>query len=130
MGSAHPTSFRLTHRAISPLGVQSPQTWGVVNRADHHADNIRYVVLPLIGVVVLFKDPDTSIRVLTREGSAANVLWVQIGGSWYAFSYDRNSRSVVLTRGSIQGDVLAHFSNATTIPEILEVLRRFAPLHK
>jgi len=28
---------------------------GVVKRADHHADNAREVVLPLVGAIVLFR---------------------------------------------------------------------------
>ena len=56
---------------------------------------------------------------MTREGETTNVLWVHIGGSRYAFSYDHNSASIVLKRGTTHGAVLASFSNATTTPEIL-----------
>ena|ERR1035438_8017037 len=93
----------------------------VVNRADHHADNVRYVVLPLIGAIVLFKSPDHEIKVLTQDGETKNVLWVHIRDSKYAFSYDHHSESIVMKRGSTQGPVLAHFTNATTVPEILNV---------
>ena len=93
---------------------------GVVRRADHHADNVRYVVLPLIGSIVLFKNPDHEIKVLTSDGETKNVLWVHIGDSRYAFSYDHRSKSIVMRRGSTQGPVLAHFDNTTTVPEILQ----------
>jgi hypothetical protein len=92
---------------------------GVVRRADHHADNVRDVVLPLVGAIVLFKDAERSIEVMTREGSTTNVLWAYIGGSRFAFSYDHDSRSIVLKRGTTQGNVLARFTNSTSIPEIL-----------
>ena len=97
---------------------------GVVNRADHHADNVRYVVLPLVGAIVLFKDPDSPIQVRTREGSTANVLWVEIGGTRYAISYDHESQSIALKHRSVQGEVLARFTNATTVPEILAAFER------
>jgi hypothetical protein len=94
---------------------------GVVRRADHHADNVRYVVLPLIGAIVLFKNPGQEIKVLTKDGDAKNVLWVHIGDSKYAFSYDHQSKSIAMKRGSTQGPVLAQFTNATAVEEILRV---------
>jgi hypothetical protein len=97
---------------------------GVVRRADHHADNVRYVVLPLIGAIVLFKDADHEVRVLAQDGETKNVLWAHIGGSRYVFSYDHHSGNVVMKRGSTQGQVLAQFNNATTVPEILGVFER------
>lgn len=71
---------------------------GVVKRADHHADNVRYVVLPLIGAIVLFKDSDHEIKVLAQN--------------------------IVMRRGSTQGSALARFNNGTTVPEILDVFER------
>ena len=94
---------------------------GVVKRADHHADNVRQVVLPLVGAIVLFKNPKHSIEVMMRKGSTTNVLWVYIGDSRYAFSYDHGSKSIALKRGTTQGKVLAKFTDATTTPEILNV---------
>lgn len=91
---------------------------GVVRRADHRGENVRHVILPLIGAIVLFKNPDRHIRVYEREGSTGNVLWVYIGDTQYAFSYDHLSDSIVLKHVTTQGQVLAQFTNATTIPEI------------
>ena|SRR5579885_2641334 len=102
---------------------------GVVNRADHHADNVRYVVLPLVGAMLLFKDVDRPIQVRTHAGSPANVLWVHIGGAQYVFSYDHEARSIVVKRGTVRGEVLERFTNSTTVPEILrafETLRTSA----
>ena len=96
---------------------------GVVNRADHHADNVRFVVLPLIGAIVLYKNPDHEIRVLTQDGETKNVLWVHIGDSRYAFSYDHDSSSIAMRRGSTQGPTMATFTNGTTVPEILQIFR-------
>jgi hypothetical protein len=74
-----------------------------------------------------FKDPDTEIRVMTREGSMANVLWVQIGGSRYAFAYDHAAKTIVMKDGGTRGAVLASFDNRTTAREILSV---FDPLRQ
>jgi hypothetical protein len=94
---------------------------GVVQRADHHGENVRHVVFPLIGALVLFKSPLRNIKVYAREGSTGNVLWTYIRDTQYAFSYEHQSDSIVLKVGTTQGQVLAHFTNATTIPEILRV---------
>jgi hypothetical protein len=77
-----------------------------------------HVALALVGAIVLFKNPDRNIKVYERDGSTGNVLWVYIGDSRYAFSYDHESDSIVLKEGSTHGQVLAHFTNATTTPEI------------
>jgi len=94
---------------------------GVIRRADHHGENVKNVVLPLVRTIVLFKDPAHNIKVFTREGSTANVMRVYIGETQYAFSYDPPSQSIVLKRGNTHGEILASFTNATTIPEILQV---------
>lgn len=35
---------------------------GVLRRADHHATNVRFVVLTLAGAIVLFKNPERISR--------------------------------------------------------------------
>ena|ERR1700733_10201506 len=100
---------------------------GVVKRADHHGDNVRYVVLPLVGAIILFKNHDQSIKVFTRKGNTGNVLWVHIGSSQYVVSYDHVSKSIVIKRGTTHGKILARFTNATSIPEILSIFEGLEP---
>ena len=59
-------------------------------------------MLTLAGAIVLFKQPGTHIEVLARDGDLKNALWVHIGGARYAFSYDRETASIVLKRGGNQ----------------------------
>jgi hypothetical protein len=94
---------------------------GVLQRANHHGQNVRHVVLALLGAIVRFKNPNHSIKVYAREGATGNVLWFDIGDSQYAFSYDHITDSIVLKRGTTQGQVVAHFTNATTIPQIEQI---------
>lgn len=94
---------------------------GVVQRANHHGQNVRHVVLALVGAIVRYKNPNHSIKVYAREGATGNVLWVHIGNAQYAFSYDHQSDSIVLKRGTTQGQVIANFTNATTIPQIEQI---------
>ena len=94
---------------------------GVLQRANHHGQNVRHVVLALLGAIVRFKNPNHSIKVYARDGAPGNVLWFDIGDSQYAFSYDHITDSIVLKRGTTQGQVVAHFTNATTIPQIEQI---------
>jgi hypothetical protein len=94
---------------------------GVLQRANHHGQNVRYVVLPLLGAIIQFMNPAHRIKVYAREGETGNVLWFYVGDSKYAFSYDHHTDSVVLKRGNTHGEILEHFTNATTIPRIVQV---------
>ena len=49
-----------------------------------------------------------------------NVLWVEIGGSRYAFSYNHEARAIEMRYGSVQGDVVRSFSNQSSSREIRE----------
>ncbi|HXM41144.1 MAG TPA: hypothetical protein VN924_07820 [Bryobacteraceae bacterium] len=99
---------------------------GVLRRADHHATNVRLVVLTLARAIVLFKQPGTHIEVLARHGDLKNALWVYIGGSRYAFSYDHEAAGIVLKRGGNQGAALATFNNSTGPAEILQIFETLA----
>ena len=94
---------------------------GVLQRANHHGQNVRYVVLSLVGAIIQFMNPAHGIKVYAREGETGNVLWFYVGDSKYAFSYDHHTDSVVLKRGNTHGEVLANFTNDTTIPRIVQV---------
>lgn len=93
----------------------------VVQNAEHHAENVREVLLVLAGAVVLFKDAHEPIRVRTREGELKNELWAHINGTRYAFSYNHTNRSVDIRRGSHSGEVVASFSNRTRPQRVLTI---------
>lgn len=86
---------------------------GVLNRADHHADNVNEVVLTLVGLILWQKDAEP-IRVMTRDGKPTNVLWVHIRGVKYAFSYDHASQTIAMRSDSLQGPLIRSFSNKDT----------------
>ena len=90
---------------------------GVLNRADHHADNVNEVILTLTGAIIWRKDPE-SIRVYTQKGKTGNVLWVHIGGKKYAFSYDHVNGTIEMRADGIQGSVVRTFSNADTAASV------------
>lgn len=105
---------------LETIDVLQQYLQGVIGRADHHAKEVDQVVLALVGAIVWKKDPDADLKVRTQDGAMGNVLWVTIGGLQYAFSYSHTVRAVELRRGSIKGEPIAVFTNATTLAAIKE----------
>jgi hypothetical protein len=110
-------------RAITDIQVLREYINGVMERAEHHADEVSEVVLALVGAVVWRKD-DNDIKVLEHEGKMTNVLWVSIRDTRYAFSYNHDAGTVEMRARSTHGDVLHSFSNQTTNREIKEAFAR------
>lgn len=94
---------------------------GVIERAGHHAPNVREICLALAGAVVLYKDNTSSLEVRGTRGGFKNVLWVYINGVRYAFSYNHQQQTIEIKRGSLRGAVKASFSNQTPLSQILQI---------
>lgn len=107
-------------RAITEIQVLRDYIGGVMDRADHHGDNVSEVALALAGAIIWRKDAD-DIEVFVRDGQMTNVLWVRIGGDRYAFSYNHDAGAIEMRLGSTQGDVLHSFTNRTTNHQIKSV---------
>ena len=92
---------------------------GVISRADCHAQNVREIVLPLIGHVIL---RGSDIEVKTYDGHTTNILWFTMNEKRFCFLYEHPSGShdgrIVLKNRTMYGDVVATFNNETTIKEI------------
>lgn len=94
---------------------------GVMERADHHAGAVKEVALALTGAIIWRKDDDGPIKVMAQNGETKNVLWVHVGGSRYAFSYNHATGQIELRQGTTQGPTLHSFSNATPLSEIFQI---------
>ena len=103
--------------SINDIEILKDYIAGVVERAEHHANNVENVVLAIAGAIVWRKDADP-IKVLTREGEMKNVIWLKISGNKYAFSYNHADEQIEIRNNSTQGAVLRSFDNATPIEEI------------
>jgi len=91
----------------------------VSGKANHHAKNVSEVALCLAGAVVMFKDKDSEIKIMAVEGEKGNMMWVTIGGTRYALSYDHKTKSVLVKEGGIRGPVITSFNNASTAGEVI-----------
>jgi hypothetical protein len=94
---------------------------GVMTRADHHAGNVKEIALALTGAIIWRKDDGADIRVMSRDGEAKNVLWVQINNRRYALVYNHKTAAIDLRQDTIQGHTVASFTNATPLASVLGV---------
>jgi len=104
---------------INEVDVLQKYIDGVVARADHHAQEVKEILFPLIGVIIWKKSG--TIEVLEKNGKIGNVLWVNIGDKRYAFSYNHEDSKIEM-RKNIKGEVLHSFDNNTGIDEIVKKL--------
>jgi hypothetical protein len=96
---------------------------GVMERANHHGQNVNAVLLSLAGAVALFKDPHVPLEVKTRDGDTKNILWASIRGTRYAFCYNHHDQSVEIRLENFRGPVQHTFTNHTPPGEVLAVMQ-------
>lgn len=89
---------------------------GVLDRANHHAQNVNQIALAIAGGII-WRTTD-NIRVMSRDGEMKNVLWLQVGNRTLCFAYKHNSGNIEVREGSIQGTVIASFNNGTPISDV------------
>jgi len=99
---------------------------GVIERASHHATNVRNAVLALAGAVVLFKDAEQPLTVRTHAGSPANILWVYVGGRRFALAYNHEATGIELRDRTIDGTPLLTITNSTPTESIIEFFESVA----
>ena len=95
---------------------------GVMNRADHHAGQVKGIALALLGGIIWRGEPG-SIAIKQYAGSPANVLWVTIGGRRYAFAYNHTTGEIEIRDRTQSGTALHSFSNSTPVADVETVFR-------
>lgn len=91
---------------------------GVLARAGHHAQNVEACTVALFGGVIAYKDKGTQLQVKERDGDMKNVLWVQIKGKRYAFTYNHDQQRIDMREGNTHGQVLESFDDSCTLQRI------------
>ena len=93
---------------------------GVMDRADHHAQDVNEVALAVAGGVVWRKDDDP-LEVMTRDGEMKNVLWFRVNGKRYALSYNHDTGEIELRENTTQGKVVASFNNTMSNAQVRSI---------
>ena len=91
---------------------------GVMERANHHANEVQAIALALAGAIVWKKGTDRDIEVMTQDGDTKNVLWVFIQRQRYAFSFNHQGKSINMRKNTTRGPVLHSFSNKTPLSSL------------
>ena len=106
--------------ALTVKDVEELQAYlrGVMERADHHAGSVKEIVLALTGAIIWRKDDTGQIKVMVQSGETKNVLWVHIGGTRYAFSYNHATGEIEMRQGTTQGATLHTFSNSMPLSQL------------
>jgi hypothetical protein len=89
---------------------------GVLDRANHHAQNVNEIALAIAGGIIW--RTTNNIRVLSREGEMKNVLWLQVDNRTLCFTYNHSNGSIEVKEGSTQGAIIATFNNTTPIADV------------
>lgn len=96
---------------------------GVLDRASHHAGDMREAILAVAGAVVLFKDPAYPIEARTYGGNTANMLWVHFSGVRYALRYEQHNQAIELRQQNNEGGLVASIDNTTPLAQIIELFQ-------
>lgn len=105
---------------ITDIDVLRNYLGGVMDRADHHAQDVNEVALAIAGGVVWRKDAEP-LEIMTRDGEMKNVLWFKVKGKRYALSYNHGTGQIELRQNTTQGNVIASFSNAMTNTQVRQI---------
>lgn len=103
-------------RTVTDIEILQEYILGVMERAGHHAENVKDICLAIAGAIIWRKEGD--IQVYEREGQMANALWVTINGQKCALSYNHDAGTIEVREGSMRGNVLASFDNDNTATDV------------
>ena len=95
---------------------------GVMNRAAHHAGQVKGIALALLGGIIWRGEPG-SIAIKQYAGSPANVLWVTINGKRYAFAYNHATGEIEIRNRTQSGTALHGFNDQTAVAHVESVFR-------
>jgi hypothetical protein len=99
---------------------------GVMTRSKHRASKLGGIALALVGAV-LWKKDDAPIQITTNDGRPDKILWIQIGGQRYCLAYNHHEECIDLRAGTLSGEVLHSFTNATPVAEVWQIFENLKP---
>ncbi len=108
-------------KEITDIDILQQYLEGVMERSEHHADEVNEIILALIGAVI-WKKNSRPIKVKEYAGELANVLWWHSkGGNKYAFRYNHEQKKIELRKDTFKGNLVMAFDNNTEIDEIINL---------
>jgi hypothetical protein len=94
---------------------------GVMARAEHHAKQVRAIILAMFGGIIWRLDPG-SIEIRYHDGNLSNALWWNsVTGGKCARIYDHRAGAIEIRDRKTWGSALHIFTNATPVEEVEQV---------
>lgn len=90
---------------------------GVMDRANHHANNVNEVALTLAGAVMWRTTDDIEVR-SNNNGGTGNMLWFHVDDNRFVLSYNHQTGRIDLIERSMQGRVRHSFDNSNTAIDV------------
>jgi hypothetical protein len=94
---------------------------GVIERSEHHAPGVTEVIYPLLCLIISRFDPTSNIEVKEYNGAPANMLWVHINGTRYAFRYDHKTSTIEIREGTSKGVIKHSINNTKSIKDLIQI---------
>lgn len=104
---------------ITTLTLLNEYINGVMNRADHHGQNVNEIVLTLAGAVIWRATQDVEVRTYNEE--TANILWLTVNGHRYAIAYNHQTFNIEIRDRNQNGVVLATFNNLSSANDVKRI---------
>lgn len=101
---------------IATLTLLNQYINGVMNRADHHGQNVNEIVLTLVGAVIWRATQDVEVRTYNNE--TANILWLTVNAKRYAIAYNHKTQNIEVRDRNLNGMVLATFNNSSSASDV------------
>lgn len=102
-------------RHVTEVEILKKYILGVMERAEHHAQNVDEICLAVAGAVIWRAD---RIEVYQRKGIMGNALWLYIGEDRYVLSFNHKTGEIEVRSSSTQGSALFSVSNATSVAQV------------
>jgi hypothetical protein len=92
--------------------------------ARHHAPNVENIIPELETAVLNRLNLSVDkIKVYERNGNLARTCWITFASKRYAFSYSYATDEIELKQDSLQGVLIATFSNSSNVQSIKTLIQ-------
>jgi hypothetical protein len=95
----------------------------VIHRAKHGAPELKNIIYPLLGLILLHMDEDTDIEVRGSEETLGNILWIYIHFTRYAFRFEPLDATIEIREESFKGPLVQKIQSTATVEELEEIFK-------
>lgn len=106
---------------IATLKILQTYLNGVMERADHHANNVNEIALAITGGIIWRSIKD--VKVLSKLGDMKNVLWMQTNNKTLCFVYNHNTQNIDVRENTIQGNTIMTFNNKNSVKDVKDFFK-------